>query len=174
MTERDPGDVTRLVTAAMSLMLRKIVFTLVVPGLGGVWVPWRILTRTDATVEPVAWHAVVLIVAGASLYFSCLRAFALVGKGTPGPWDAPRRFVAAGPYPWVRNPMYIAALLVVGGEAWLFRSLPLLAYAGVMGIFFHGYVICSEEPGLRRRFGDSYEEYRQAVWRWVPRRPRVG
>lgn len=158
----------------MSLMLRNLVFTLVVPGFAGVWVPWRILTRTHATVDPVAWHAVVLIVAGASLYIWCLLAFALVGNGTPGPWDAPQRFVPTGPYRWMRNPMYIAALLVVAGEAWLFHSLPLLAYAGVMATFFHLFVIWSEEPGLRRRFGYTYEEYRRVVSRWVPRRPRVG
>ncbi len=38
-------------------------------------------------------------------------------SGTPGPWDAPRRVVAAGPYRWVRNPIYISALLVVLGQA---------------------------------------------------------
>jgi hypothetical protein len=53
-----------------------------------------------------------------------------VGRGTPGLWDAPRRVVAAGPYRWVRNPIYIAALLVVLGEAWLFMSLPVLTYVG--------------------------------------------
>jgi len=41
----------------------------------------------------------------------------------PGLWDAPRRVVAHGPYRWVRNPIYLAALLVVLGEAALFGSL---------------------------------------------------
>jgi hypothetical protein len=43
--------------------------------------------------------------------------------------------VAAGPYRWVRNPIYLAALLIVLGEAWLFMSLPLLAYAGAIAVF---------------------------------------
>ena len=54
----------------------------------------------------------------------CVWVFAAVGSGIPGPWDAPRRFAAAGPYRWVRNPIYIAALLVVSGEAWLSDLLP--------------------------------------------------
>src|SRR5438105_5364623 len=113
----------------MSLALRNFLFTLVVPGSGAVWIPWWIVTRGGATLEPVAWPALVVIAAGAALYLWCLWLFARVGRGTPGPWDAPRRFVAEGPYRWVRNPIYIAALLVVVGEAWLFLSLALLVYA---------------------------------------------
>ena len=52
----------------------------------------------------------------------------------------------------VRNPIYIAALLVVLGEAWLFMSLWLLAYAGAMAVFFHLFVTGYEERALRRRF----------------------
>ena len=89
-------------------------------------------------------------------------------------WDPPRRFVAVGPYRWVRNPMYISTLLVVVGEAWLFRSLPLLAYAGAMAIFFQVFVIGYEEPTLRRRFRETNSEYRRTVPRWIPRPPRRG
>ena len=110
----------------LSLMVRNLVFTVVVPGLGGVWAPWWILTRHGGTATPVAWEAVPVIVAGAGLYLWCVLNFAAVGGGTPGLWDAPSRVVATGPYRWVRNPIYIGALLVVLGEAWLFMSLPLL------------------------------------------------
>jgi protein-S-isoprenylcysteine O-methyltransferase Ste14 len=155
----------------MSLWLRNLLFTIVVPGAGGVLIPWWILAHSHATLDQGAWYAVVVIVLGAALYLWCLWAFAIVGRGTPGPWDPPRRFVAAGPYRWVRNPMYIAALLVVIGEAWLFRSLPLLAYAGAAEIIFHLFVIGYEEPALRRRFGETYDEYRRTVPRWIPRPP---
>ncbi len=72
---------------------------------------------------------------------------------------------------WARNPIYLAALLVVGGEAWLFLSLPLLVYAGAMAVFFHLFVIGYEEPTLRRRFGETYVEYLRTVSRWIPRPP---
>lgn len=158
----------------MSLALRNLLFTVVVPGSGAVWIPWWILTRGRETPAPVAWPAVAVIAVGASLYLWCLWVFAIVGRGTPGPWDAPRRFVAVGPYRWVRNPIYVAALLVVVGEAWLFLSLLLLVYAGVMAIFFHLFVIGYEEPTLGRNFGETYAAYRRSVRRWVPRLPRRG
>jgi len=156
----------------LSLIFRNLVFTIVVPGLGGVWVPWWLMTRHGGTATPVAWEAVPVIAAGAALYLWCVWNFASVGRGTPGLWDAPRSVVAAGPYRWVRNPIYIAALLVVLGEAWLFMSLPVLVYAGAMAVFFHLFVTGYEERKLSRRFGDSYLEYRRRVPRWIPRPPR--
>jgi protein-S-isoprenylcysteine O-methyltransferase Ste14 len=94
--------------------------------------------------------------------------FAVAGGGTPGPWDAPRRFVVGGPYRWVRNPIYIAAMLIVCGEAWLFLSVDLLLYAGGLAVAFHLLVIGYEEPRLRARFGKQYETCCRAVSRWVP------
>jgi protein-S-isoprenylcysteine O-methyltransferase Ste14 len=89
----------------LSLVVRDLLFTIIVPGAGGVYVPWLILTRHGASPAPAAWYAVPVIVIGIALYLSCVWVFAAIGRGTPGPWDAPRRFVAAGPYRWVRNPI---------------------------------------------------------------------
>ncbi len=134
--------------------------------------PWWILTRGGARPEPVVWPAISLIAAGAWLYFWCLWLFASVGQGTPGPWDAPRRVVAVGPYRRVRNPIYISALLVVAGEAWLFLSAPLLIYLFALAVGFHLFVIGYEEPTLRRSFGETYSRYVRAVPRWLPRPPQ--
>ena len=159
---------------ALSLIVRNLLFTIVVPGLGGALVPWWILTSHGRTAAPAAWEAVGVIAAGTALYVWCVWNFAAVGGGTPGPWDAPSRFVAAGPYRWVRNPIYLAALVIVLGEAWLFLSLPLLAYAGIMAVFFQLFIIGYEERTLRRRFDGRYLEYRRTVSRWVPRPPHHG
>jgi protein-S-isoprenylcysteine O-methyltransferase Ste14 len=153
--------------------LRGFVFTIVVPGVGGVGIPWWILTRGGVTPEPAAWPGVALVAVGAVLYLWCLGLFAVIGGGTPGPWDAPRRLVAVGPYRWVRNPIYISALLVVLGEAWLFLSVPVLQYAAVMAITVHLFVIGYEEPTLGRAFGKEYRDYRGTVPRWIPRRPQT-
>lgn len=161
-------------SSTLSLALRNLVFTLVVPVSGAVLLPRWVLARFDKAAAPTAWPAVAVIALGVALYLWCLWLFAAVGRGTPGPWDAPRHFVAVGPYRWVRNPIYISALLVVVGEAWLFLSLPLLAYAGAMAISCHLFVIGYEEPTLRRRFGPVYEEYLGAVHRWVPHPPGRG
>src|ERR1700751_1465554 len=107
---------------ALSLSIRNLMFTIVVPGLGGVWLPRQILTRSGRTATALSWEAVPMVTAGTALYAWCVWHFAATGDGTPGPWDAPRRVVAAGPYRWVRNPIYLAAFMVIGGQAWLFRS----------------------------------------------------
>ena len=85
-------DMTRLPTGrwpAMArtlwLIVRNLMFTVVVPGLGGVWLPWRILTRNGHTAAPAAWVAAPVIVAGTALYVWCVWNFAAVGGGTPGP-----------------------------------------------------------------------------------------
>ena len=151
-----------------SLAVRNALFTLVVPGLGAVALPWWILTRGGGAPLATKWYAVGVIAAGASLYLACVWVFAVVGRGTPGPWDAPRHFVAVGPYRWVRNPIYLAALLVVTGEAWLFVSRSLLVYAGAMAIVFHLFVVGYEEPTRRRAFGQTYVDYTRRVRRWLP------
>jgi protein-S-isoprenylcysteine O-methyltransferase Ste14 len=154
-----------------SLFVRNLVFTLVIPGLGGAWTPWWILTRHGQHATPGAWAAVPVIAAGTALYAWCVWNFAAVGNGTPGPWDAPSQVVAAGPYRWVRNPIYVAALVIVLGEAWLFMSPRLVLYAGVMAVFFHLFVTGYEEPALRRRFGPAYAHYQRTVPRWTVRPP---
>ncbi len=113
-----------------------------------------------------------LIAAGLALYLWCLWHFATTGRGTPGPWDPPRRFVAAGPYRFVRNPMYISAAMVIGGEALLFLSVPLLVYLVVFFVVVHTFVLAYEEPTLRGLFGEDYETYRHAVRRWIPTLPK--
>jgi len=158
----------------ISLALRNLAFTIVVPGLGGVYVPWLILTRSGGAPKPAVWFAVALIAAGLLLYVSCVWVFGAAGGGTPGVWDAPRRVVAVGPYRWVRNPIYIGALLIVTGEAWLFLSVHLLLYAAALAVAFHLLVVGYEEPRLRARFGEGYEAYRHTVLRWIPRRPNIG
>jgi len=158
----------------LSLIVRNLVFTLVVPGLAAVWVPWRIQAGHGHTITPAAWPGAAVIAAGAALYLCCVWKFAAVGGGTPGPWDAPARVVTVGPYRWVRNPIYLGALLVILGEAWLFGSLTLLGYAAAMALCFHLFVLGYEERTLARRFDGSYLEYRRTVPRWIPHRPQRG
>ena len=157
----------------MSLALRNVLFTVVMPGTVGVYLPWLILTAGGANPEPTVWPAVVLTGLGAALYFWCLWLFATRGRGTPAPWDAPRRVVDTGPYGWVRNPMYLAVFLVVAGEALLFLSVPLLIDLGVVALVVQLFVVGYEEPTLTELFGDEYSAYRRRVPRWIPRPPRT-
>lgn len=162
---------TTRAASSLSLLVRNVVFTFIVPATGAVYVPWWILASGGHTPRPTFWPAVGIIAAGIALYLWCLWHFATTGRGTPGPWDPPRRFVAAGPYRFVRNPMYISAALVIGGEALLFLSPPLLVYLVVCFVVVHVFVIAYEEPTLRRLFGDDYDAYRRKVRRWMPSVP---
>jgi len=94
-----------------------------------------------------------------------------VGGGTPATFDPPRALVATGPYRWVRNPMYLGALLLLVGEAVLFDASVLFRYAAGFAVVTHLFVVLYDEPTLRRKFGDSYDRYRATVPRWIPRRP---
>src|SRR6478609_11192449 len=69
----------RSLTQSLGLVVRNVVFTVVVPGLGGVWLPWRLLTHGHGIPAPAAWGAVPVIAAGAALYFWCAWNFATVG-----------------------------------------------------------------------------------------------
>jgi protein-S-isoprenylcysteine O-methyltransferase Ste14 len=113
-----------------------------------------------------------LAAAGAVLAVSCILAFAFIGRGTPAPFDPPRRLVVRGPYRFVRNPMYIGASAALLGAALYYESLPLVGYVAVFLLATYLFVRVYEEPVLRRTFGDEYEEYCRRVGRWWPRRAK--
>jgi protein-S-isoprenylcysteine O-methyltransferase Ste14 len=117
---------------------------------------------------------VVLMIAGGAVVVACGLVFALRGEGTPAPFDAPRRFVASGPYRWVRNPMYLGALLVLVGAGLLVGSPGILALAVLAAGLAHALVVLVEEPALTARFGESYRQYRRTVNRWLPVGPANG
>ena len=110
-----------------------------------------------------------LVAAGVALVAWTATLFARIGRGTIAPWDPTRRLVVLGPYRHVRNPMISGVLAILLGEAAIFGSLPLLLwFAGVFAVNAV-YLPLVEEPGLRRRFGPEYDEYRANVPRWLPR-----
>ncbi len=113
-----------------------------------------------------------LIIAGGTVVVSCAGWFLVAGRGTPAPFDAPRAFVAGGPYRWVRNPMYLGALPVLIGFGLWHRSLSMALLALPAAAAAHLFVVWYEEPTLRRRFGLPYVAYLALVNRWLPKRPR--
>ena len=98
----------------------------------------------------------------------CILSFAVIGRGTPAPFDPPRRLVVRGPYRYVRNPMYLGAGLALAGAALFYQSGALLGYASGFLVLMHLFVLLYEEPTLGRTFGQDYETYRQQVRRWWP------
>jgi protein-S-isoprenylcysteine O-methyltransferase Ste14 len=106
---------------------------------------------------------------GLFLFTAIIRLFIRTGQGTIMPWDPSRRMVTAGLYAHVRNPMIMSVLLVQAGTALLIASggiaLLALLFFAVNWLYF----VFSEEPGLEKRFGDAYREYKKNVPRWIPR-----
>jgi protein-S-isoprenylcysteine O-methyltransferase Ste14 len=89
---------------------------------------------------------------------------------SPGHYILPEhQLVTAGPYGWVRHPLYLAALLIWGGLALAFQSM----VAGALTLLYvlPSYLIYirSEEEMMSRHFGEAYEEYSQKVGRLLPR-----
>jgi protein-S-isoprenylcysteine O-methyltransferase Ste14 len=115
---------------------------------------------------------VVLLVGGALLALACVVLFATKGRGTPAPFDPPRKFVAEGPYRFVRNPMYVGEIAAVAGAGFALASPSILFIAFVAFLALHLFVVFYEEPALGRRFGQSYQEYKASVPRWLIHRPR--
>jgi protein-S-isoprenylcysteine O-methyltransferase Ste14 len=164
----------RSTMSAIALFLKNALFTVVVPGVVAVYFPLTMIVAAPedllARWTPGRIIALVPLVAGTALYLWCLWEFAVHGRGTPAPFDAPRQLVVRGPYRWVRNPMYLGVELVILGWSVLFHSLALALYAVVVGLAFHGFVVLYEEPALRRRFGAAYRNYCEQVGRWLPTR----
>ena len=156
--------------------LKTLIFSILVPGTVAGIIPWLLLQGAGGPVllVPSLWMIGLLpLLLGVGLYCWCAGAFTFIGKGTPLPLDAPRVLVIQGAYRWVRNPMYVAVLSVVIGQAILFQSFLLVGYALLVWAIVHTFVVFVEEPSLRRRFGASYETYLRTVPRWLPRFPRI-
>lgn len=95
--------------------------------------------------------------------------FVAEGRGTPIPVAPTESLVVGGLYRWVRNPMYVAVLLIIGGQALLFEDLGVLWWCvGVFAIVWL-FVVAYEQPTLRRRYGAAYATYCENVPGWYPR-----
>ncbi len=115
--------------------------------------------------------AIALMAIGGVIMLLCVTAFAWTGRGTPAPWDPPRRLVVTGLYRWVRNPMYLGMGFALGGEALLIPSIAreIVIMLLILWAVVNGFVMLYEEPKLRELFGDDYKTYCENVRRWIPR-----
>jgi Putative protein-S-isoprenylcysteine methyltransferase len=161
------------------MILRHLLAILMLPFVVVVVIP-RWLLRVYATSDThwaggtVAVSAgqiagIVVFVAGFGLFAWCLSLFARVGQGTLAPWDPTRRLIAVGPYQYVRNPMISGVVTMLLGEALLHGSRVIAIWAATFMVINQIYFMLIEEPGLERRFGAAYLEYKSAVPRWIPR-----
>lgn len=150
-----------------------VVFLVVGPGAAVGLVPW-LLTGWRVR-EPVSYWVlmqalgVILLVAGLIVLIHAFVQFVVEGFGTPIPIAPPEHLVVGGLFRYVRNPMYVAILAAIVGQALILGQLGLLMYAVVVWMVAAGWVRWYEEPTLTHQFGAEYEVYRRAVPAWWPR-----
>ena len=161
----------------MMTLARHTLAIAVLPFTMAVLVPMWLARRTGSVLAPadsvagLAMQAAGLaaLTVGVTLFVASLRRFAAEGHGTLAPWDPPRDLVVRGPYRYVRNPMISGVLLILLGEALVLRSPPHFLWAFTFFAINAVYIPVLEEPGLTRRFGESYREYCRHVPRLLPR-----
>ncbi len=162
-------DVMRKPAAAVGSVL----FFVAAPGTVAGLIPWWI-THWEIRTPIAPWTAArvvggLLLVAGLAVLISAFARFVGEGLGTPMPAAAPTRLVVGGLYRYVRNPMYVAVLAIIIGQALLLGQLGLLLYAVVVWLGPAAFVRWYEEPVLLERFGKDSEAYRRGVPAWLPR-----
>jgi protein-S-isoprenylcysteine O-methyltransferase Ste14 len=155
-----------------AILLLPFTMTIVIPGLilyldgvdpRGLWQSHRPAAIALACVGAA------ILGAGAWLMAATIRLLAKIGQGTLAPWDPTRRLVVVGVYRRVRNPIMLGVFAVLLGEAMLAASPPLLVWFAAFAALNVVYIPFSEEPGLEKRFGEEYAEYRKNGPRWIPR-----
>ena len=154
---------------ALAVLVLPVTMAVIVP----TWIARRVSVAVTLPHTLAGWAGAGLglgvLIVGAILFLACLSRFVDDGKGTLAPWDPPTQLVVKGPYAHVRNPMISAVVLILLAEGLLLRSLPHLTWAGAFALFNAVYIPLLEEPSLRARFGDEYEEYANHVPRLLPR-----
>ena len=154
----------------LAAALGSAVFFVIAPGSIAGYGPWAISGWRVRAVSPALQDfGVILILAGLAALVECFARFVWRGRGTPAPIAPPRSLVVSGLYRRTRNPMYVAIVTTILGQAALFGDIRLVAYAAVVWAGFHLWVLVYEEPALRRAFPGEYAAYAAAVPRWRPR-----
>jgi len=157
----------------MFLFIRAFTFSALFIGFVLIYGPAQVLSAAGvvrpAVYGPPQILGMIIAAAGWAVALWSIFTFAFVGRGTPAPFDPPRRLVIRGPYRFVRNPMYLGAGLALAGTALFYESWPLLRYTGFFLLAIYLFVVCYEERALRRSFGQEYESYCGRVGRWWPR-----
>ncbi len=147
-----------------------VIFLVVAPGVVAGVVPWLLTgwrsSGPPAWLQAAGWIA---IAAGAAVLVEAFARFVVEGLGTPAPVAPTEKLVVGGLYRYVRNPMYLAVGAVILGQAAVLGRWVLVGYAVAFGATVWSFVHWYEEPALRRRFGQTYEEYLAAVPGWWPR-----
>lgn len=153
-------------------------FTILIPGTVAGYVPYMLFIVYNQKFEIgiFKYLGFVFIALGALFYSWSALTFLIKGEGTPAIWftkqlkyligEEPKKMVSNGLYQVSRNPMYVAVLSFLLGEAILLQSIILSIYFLLVCFIFNITVIFVEEPHLKKKYGKEYEGYLERVPRW--------
>ena len=146
-------------------------FLAAAPGVVAGLVPWMLTgwRQGDSLWPPLRVAGAALVGVGAAVLLLAFAQFVVEGLGTPAPSAPTERLVVGGLYRYVRNPMYLAVIASIVGQAAILGSASLLVYAAILWVIVASFVLFYEEPVLGRRFGARYDDYRRGVPAWRPR-----
>jgi protein-S-isoprenylcysteine O-methyltransferase Ste14 len=154
-------------------ILGSALFLVIAPGIVVVLVPWWIskwhVQESVLRFPFVRMLGVLLILGGLPVLLEPFARFALQGLGTPAPVFPTRHLVVKGFYRYVRNPMYLAVVFLIFGQALMLGNGVLLGYGMLVWLACHVFVLAYEEPTLRNTFGAEYDAFCANVPRWRPR-----
>lgn len=112
----------------------------------------------------------IFLISGGLLVLACGGILSTRGiYETPGDRFFPKEFVAFGPFRYVRNPMSMGGVILMLGLGLYESSVSILLLASALFLLMHMIVVYMEEPGLEKRFGESYRHYKGSVNRWLPK-----
>lgn len=145
-------------------------FMAVAPGTVAALVPWWLTGwHGNGWWPPARVIGGAMVLGGGVVLVQAFASFVVEGLGTPAPVAPTEHLVVGGLYRYVRNPMYLAVVAVILGQALIFGRLVLVVYAVLVGALMWAFATWYEEPALTRQFGEEYQRYRSAVPGWWPR-----
>jgi len=152
--------------AAMQIALAGMLFLDWIPELvfalrpGPGWMPLRTMSawRRQLTLSTICALALPGVAA--------VMEFAQRGRGTPIPYDPPKRLVTSGVYRYCANPMQLSCALVMLVWAAVLRNVWLLIPVAISAIYSAGIAEWDERADLTARFGADWLEYRTHVKNW--------
>jgi protein-S-isoprenylcysteine O-methyltransferase Ste14 len=153
--------------------LGSTLFFAIAPGVVAGLIPWWLtgwrVRGPLAHWAPARIAGLITLALGAIVLIQAFARFVSEGHGTPAPVAPTGRLVIGGLYRYVRNPMYLAVVSCIAGQALALDQPVLLGYAAAVWATTAAFARWYEEPALARQFGAQYEEYRRGVPAWRPR-----
>ena len=116
---------------------------------------------------PIVALGITVVVAGLILPVWAIFLFRREGTEVRPTSPTNRKLVAAGPYRFTRNPMYLGLVILTLGIAIWVGAVPMLVVPLAVVATANWVHIPFEEAKMRRQFGPTYEDYVGRVRRWL-------